>query len=110
MTSLPKPYQQFKKKHAGIWRAYEKLGAAAAESGPLTAKTRELIKLGMAAAGGSESAVHSHTHRALEAGATVREIEHTVLIGITTMGFPAMMTALTWAQAAIAAHGSRKKS
>jgi len=34
---------------------------------------RELIRLGMAAATKSESAVHSHTHRALEAGATAEE-------------------------------------
>lgn len=109
MTNLPKPYQQFKKQRARVWRAYEKLGLAAAENGPLNAKSRELIKLGMAAASRSESAVHSHTHRALEAGATPQEVEHTVLVGITTIGFPAMMTALSWAQAAIAEHGGRRK-
>jgi 4-carboxymuconolactone decarboxylase len=65
-----------------------------------------LIKLGMAAATRSESAVHSHVHRALEAGATAKEVEHAILLGVTTIGFPNMMAALTWARAAIAARGT----
>lgn len=104
MPKLPKFYVRFKKDHPRVWKAYEKLGAAAAEAGPLNAKTRELIKLGMAAAAKSESAVHSHVHRALEAGASAGEVEHTVLLAVTTLGFPAMMTALAWVQAAIAGH------
>lgn len=104
MSKLPKFYIRFKKEHPRVWKAYERLGAAAAEEGPLTSKTRELIKLGMAAATKSESAVHSHTHRALEAGATPAEIEHAVLLSVTTLGFPAMMTALAWVQTAIAGH------
>jgi len=60
----------------------------------------------MAAATRSESAVQSHTHRALEAGATTAEVEHAILLGVTTLGFPTMMAALTWAQAAITAHKS----
>jgi AhpD family alkylhydroperoxidase len=105
MTNLPRPYQQFKKSHSKVWRAYDKLGAAAAEEGPLDQKTRELIKLGMASANKSESAVHSHTHRALDAGATAEQVEHALILGVTTLGFPTMMAALTWAQAAIEAHG-----
>lgn len=104
MPKLPKFYLRFKKEHPRVYKAYEKLGAAAAEEGPLAAKVRELIKLGMAAATKSESAVHSHAHRALEAGATPEEIEHAVLLSVTTLGFPAMMTALSWAQAAVAGH------
>lgn len=104
MPKLPKSYEQFKKDHAKVWRAFDRLGAAAAEEGPLNPQTRELIKLGMAAATKSESAVHSHVHRALEAGASEAEIEHALVLGVTTLGFPAMMAALTWGRAAIAAH------
>jgi 4-carboxymuconolactone decarboxylase len=104
MSQLPATYQQFQKQHAKVWRAYEKLGATAAADGPLDAKTRELIKLGMAAATRGESAVTSHTHRALEAGATVAEIEQAILLGVTTLGFPTMMTALSWVKAAIVTH------
>lgn len=102
MSQLPKPYQQFREQYPSTYAAYEALGAAAANAGPLDAKTRELIKLGMAAAKGSESAVQSHTHRALEAGAGAQEIEHALLIGINTLGFSTMMAALTWAKHAIA--------
>ena len=104
MSQLPQSYRRFKDEHHHMWQAYEQLGAAASEAGPLDAKVRQLVKLGMAAATQSESAVHSHTHRALEAGASVSEIEHALLLGITTIGFPTMMAALTWAKAAIAEH------
>jgi AhpD family alkylhydroperoxidase len=105
MSQLPKPYQQFRTDHPEVYKAYEQLGEVAANAGPLDAKTRELIKLGMAAANRSESAVQSHTHRALEEGASSEEIEHTVLLGINTLGFPTTMAALTWTRAAMAAHG-----
>ncbi len=101
MSQLPKPYQQFRSDHADVYDAYEKLGEQAANAGPLDAKVRELIKLGMAAANGSESAVQSHTHRALESGATPQEIEHGILLGINTLGFSKMMAAMTWAQQAM---------
>ena len=104
MGQLPKPYQQFRQDHPDVYKAYENLGQIAAESGPLDIKTRELIKLGMAAATRSESAVQSHTHRALDAGATVAEIEHALLLGITAFGFSKVMAALTWAMQAVADH------
>jgi alkylhydroperoxidase/carboxymuconolactone decarboxylase family protein YurZ len=53
---------------------------------------------------GNESAVHSHTHRALELGVSPSEVEHAVLVGVTTMGFPSMMKALTWVKEAVASH------
>jgi AhpD family alkylhydroperoxidase len=102
--ALPGPYLEFKKRRARLWRAYDRVGVAAAESGPLDERTRELVKLGMAAAAHSESAVHSHVHRALDAGAEPAEIEHAIVLGITTIGFPRMMAALTWAHAAMATH------
>lgn len=104
MSTLPKGYRKFGKNHPEVYAAYETLGKTAAESGPLDEKTRELIKLGMAAARGSQSAVHSHVHRALEAGAAPAEIEHALTLGINTLGFPAMMTALSWAWEALADH------
>ena len=106
MSQHPKPYQQFRKEHPDVYQAYENLGEIAANSGPLDLKTRELIKLGMAAANRSQSAVESHTHRALEAGATPEEIEHALMLGITTLGFSTMMAAVTWAKEAIAQHSS----
>lgn len=105
MTTLPKGYRKFQQAHPQVYAAYEALGKTAAESGPLDEKTRELVKLGMAAARGAESAVQSHVHRALEAGASPAEIEHALTLGINTLGFPAMMTALSWAWEALQEHG-----
>ena len=104
MPKFPRPFQQLREEYPDVWQAYENLGRAAAQSGPLEQKTRELIKLGMSAAGGQESAVHSHTHRSLEIGATRAEIEHAILLGITTIGFPRTMAALTWAKKAMLDH------
>ena len=104
MSNLPRPYQKFMQDYPEVGKAYEELGNTIAQAGPLDSKTRELIKLGMAAANRSETAVHSHVHRALEAGASGAEIEHTILLSITTLGFPNMMMALSWARAAISAH------
>lgn len=101
MTPTPKTYQQFQKEYPQVYTAYEKLGEKIAECGPLDQKTRELVKLGMAAGRQAESSVHSHVHRALEAGATPEEIEHALLLGITTIGFPATMAALSWAKEAL---------
>ncbi len=104
MSTLPKGYRKFQQKYPQVYAAYETLGKTAAESGPLDEKTRELIKLGMAAARGAESAVQSHVHRALEAGATADEVEHALTLGINTLGFSSMMTALSWAWEAIKNH------
>jgi AhpD family alkylhydroperoxidase len=104
MEQLPRRYRQFQQEHREVWEAYEALGAAAAEAGPLDLKVRELIKLAMAAAIQGETAVHSHVHRAVAAGATPAEIEHALLLGVTSLGFPTMMKALSWAQAAMASH------
>ena len=104
MSRLPQPYQQFRVEHPSVYAAYESLGVETANAGPLDAKTRELIKLGMAAANGSESGVQSHAHRGLEAGATSEEIQHALILGINTLGFSRMMAALGWAKQAIESH------
>ena len=104
MKKYPKAYQQFLTNYPEVSSAYEKLGETASNAGPLDAKTRELIKLGMAAAIQSQSSVQSHTHRALEADATMAEIEHAIVIGINTLGFSSMMAALSWAKIAMAEH------
>jgi len=98
MARLPKAYENFKKAYPKIWQAYDRLGAAVHHGGPLEKKNRELIKLAMAIGARLEGAVHSHTRRALEAGATAEEICHVVLLGVTTLGFPHTVASLTWVE------------
>jgi AhpD family alkylhydroperoxidase len=93
----PKTYLTLKKKHPGLVRALEALGESARKAGPLDDKSAHLIQLAAAAAIRSEGSVHSHVRRAREAGATPAEIRHALLLLTSTIGFPAMAAALTWA-------------
>lgn len=102
MTGLPKPFERFGELNPHVMRAYEALGMACAEAGPLETKSRELIKLGMAIGGRLEGAVHSHTRRALAAGARPDEIRHVVTLAASTVGFPTTIAAFTWVEDVLA--------
>ncbi len=94
----PKVYLQLKKTHDQIFEALEQLGQRVREAGPLDEKTSQLVQLAAAAATRSEGAVHSHVRRALAAGATREEIHHALLLLISTIGFPHVVAAITWAE------------
>jgi len=42
--------------------------------------------------------VHSHARRALAAGASRQELEHALLVLVSTIGFPKVAAALSWIQ------------
>ena len=96
MAELPEPFRRFEAMARDVVQAYEALGKACAEAGPLDAKTRELVKLGMAIGGRLEGAVHAHGRRAVAAGATPAELRHVVALAVTTVGFPTTIAAFTW--------------
>lgn len=96
--AIPARYLNFQKAYPKIFRAYAALGAATQEAGPLSKKTRALAKLAIALGARMEGAVHSHTRRALETGCTPDEIRHIVLLATTTIGFPAMMSVMSWVE------------
>lgn len=99
MTSKkPVFYQQMRKQHPEYFAALEALGEAARKAGPLDAKTLHLVQLGAAAASRSEGAVHSHTRRALDAGASADEVRHALIAVTSTIGFPNVTAALSWAE------------
>jgi 4-carboxymuconolactone decarboxylase len=89
-------YSFIKEKHGKFIQALEQLGEAVRQEGPLDGKTTHLIQLAGAAASRSEGAVHSHTRRALKAGATPEEIYHAVILLTSTIGFPPASAALSW--------------
>ena len=97
MKKLPERFVLFLKDYPDVGAAYQSLGKAVAEAGPLDAKTRELIKLGVAIAAGQEGGTHSHARKAMDAGATAEEVRHAVLQTLTTIGFPNMMRGMSWA-------------
>lgn len=99
---LPHHYRSIKERYPELSDALEGLGCAVRKAGPLNAKTGQLIQLAAAAAIRSEGAVHSHTRRALETGATAQEIQHVILLLTSTIGFPAVSAALSWVDEVLA--------
>ena len=95
---LPKVYQQFQDRFPEVFNNFKQLGIATREAGPLDEKTQDLIKLGIAAGANSRGGVMSNTRKAIAAGATVEEVEHAVLLAMTTTGFPKTIAALSWVQ------------
>ncbi len=96
MQKLPQQYQNLKKRFKGYMKAVDNLGKAVKEAGPIDEKTSHLIQLAAATAIRSEGAVHSHARRALEAGATIEEINHAIILLTSTIGFPNVSAALSW--------------
>ena len=100
---MPKPprskaFLGIKKQYPGFIQAMDGVGKAVRKAGPLNEKTAHLIQLGAAAAIRSEGAVHSHARRALEAGATQDEVRHALLVVASTIGFPNVVAAFSWAE------------
>lgn len=94
---LPKMYTDIRKRYPKLLGAVENLGKAARAAGPLNKKTSHLVQLAAAATIHSEGAVHSHVRRALEAGAKKEEVYHTLILLASTIGFPAVSAAISWA-------------
>jgi 4-carboxymuconolactone decarboxylase len=97
MTRKPHDhYLQLKERHSDLIAAVETLSTAARSAGPLDEKTIHLIQLAAAASIRSHGSTHSHTVRALEAGATPEEVRHAVIVLTSTIGFPTVAAALSW--------------
>ena len=93
---LPSGAGQVAEQYPEVWDAYAELGRACAESGPLDARTRRLVKLALAVGARSEGAVHSHARRALEEGETAESLKQVAMLSIPTLGLPRGVAALTW--------------
>lgn len=95
--NLPKTFVRFARRFPKLAAAHQSMGLAAGE-GPLDKKTQHLIKIGICLGAGLESAMRSHTRRAIQAGATEAELEQAVMLGMTTCGFPRTVAAWAWVQ------------
>lgn len=92
----PTHYQNVKLHHPDYIEAVEQLGKTIRAQGPLKEREAQLVQLAAAVACSSEGAAHSHTRRALEAGASIEELRHCVMLLTSTIGFPKTMAGLTW--------------
>ena len=94
---VPKWYGSLEKKYPEFIDAVQELGKAVRRAGPLDEKTAHLVQLAAATTLRSEGAVHSHAKRAFEAGAKPEEICHAIILLTSTIGFPNVSAALSWA-------------
>jgi alkylhydroperoxidase/carboxymuconolactone decarboxylase family protein YurZ len=98
MPDYPEQYTWIMKHFGKAMKTHQKLGQQLLEAGPIGKKQAQLIQLAGAAAGRSEGAVHSHVKRALAARAKPAEIYHAIVLLTSTIGFPAVSAALSWAR------------
>ena len=95
-NAKPPRYRKIRDSYPQIIEQLEALGQSVAQAGPISRKDGHLVQLAAAAAMQSEGSVHSHARRALEAGASIEEIEHALLLLVSVIGFPRVAAALSW--------------
>lgn len=95
-TQLPQNFRLFQQRFPQVSTALEALGKAVRAESALEPKVGQLIQLAAAVSIRSEGAVHSHARRAMDAGATAEEIRHSIILLISTIGYPAVAAALSW--------------
>lgn len=93
---LPKPITEFKKLCPDVWKAFTQLGERCHEAGPLNERDRRLVKLALSIGAGLEGATHSAVRNARRAGLSAKEIDHVVVLAVTTLGLPSATRAFTW--------------
>jgi len=104
MMYLPRIYEDFTDKFPEVMNDFQQLGKSCRETGPLEYKYQDLVKLGIAIGANSRGAVMSSVRKALASGATPEEIMHTVLLSLTTTGFPNMIAAMGWVNEVLEKH------
>lgn len=100
---LPDIYMSFRERFPDVATAEDRVGAALDAAGPLDARARRLVKLGIAIGALADGAVRSNVRKALSEGATAEEIRHVAVLALTTAGFPTTIAALGWVDEVLAA-------
>jgi alkylhydroperoxidase/carboxymuconolactone decarboxylase family protein YurZ len=98
MRKAPERFWRFVENYPGIATAYENLAGECHRLGPLNARERALVQLGIAAGSNMEGSVRSQVRKALDLGMQPNEICHAIILSLTAIGYPRMMAALTWAE------------
>ena len=90
---LPATLRAFESKFPNPWTRYRALRDACDRAGPLSPKTRELIKIGIEVARKRHGGLVAHIRRARRAGASREEIDHVILLAIPLIGIPDVLDA-----------------
>ncbi len=102
MDTIERNLAYFKEKHKDIYEAYVAYGKTLHEQGgPLTEKTRWLVKIATSTSCQNPYALKTHIRKALKSGCTREEVEHAILLTAPTAGFPVMMEGLLVLQEAL---------
>ena len=92
MEDFHETFTKFKEEFPEISEKHEALGKEIHEkAGPLSEKSRWLIKIAISAACNHKRALDTHIQKAKVAGFTDEEIKHALLLLIPTAGFPTFM-------------------
>lgn len=102
-TYLPRLYRDFRTENPKVAAAYDRLGEACRDAGPLSARDQRLVKLGIAIGLSSEGGVRSHVRRGLAEGLSGEELLHAITLAVPTAGFPATAAAYDWATEVLSA-------
>lgn len=96
LSRPPKTFNDFVARYPELGQAWEMMGKAGAEAGPLNKKTVRLIKLALSIGARLEGAVHADVKKALNQGASKKEIEQVVALAASTIGLPATVASFSW--------------
>ena len=91
--SLPRTIRLFESQFPEIWTQYRALREACDHVGPLTPKTRELIKIGIEVAKKRHGGLVAHISRAQAAGASKAEVYQAILLATPLVGMPDVLDA-----------------
>jgi 4-carboxymuconolactone decarboxylase len=95
---LPATFKAFIAKYPALGDAHERVAVAVEAAGPLDRLTCELIKIGICAGAGLDSALRAHVRKAMQQGASREQVEQAILLAMNTCGFPRTVAAWQWAQ------------
>ncbi|MFG0287014.1 MAG: carboxymuconolactone decarboxylase family protein [Rhodopirellula sp. JB044] len=95
---IPKSYKKMHDSYPEFMQAYEAMGKAARDAGPLSDREVALVKLAISITAGLEGGAHSHTRKALDAGCSGDDLRHVAMLTAPTIGFPTMMRAKSWVE------------
>lgn len=95
------PYDDFRERYPRLAEVYDEVSLACHQKGPLDARERRLVRLGIEIGRNSKGAVETEARRALEEGISPEELRHAVLMCVPTGGFPAAVSAMQWVEEVI---------
>lgn len=95
---IPSTYQKMHEDFPEFMKAYEAMGQATRQAGPLTEREAAMVKLAISIGAGLQGGAHSHCRKALQAGCSPEELRHVAILAAPTIGFPTMMRAKSWVE------------